>query len=87
VEIHLEDDAQGDVSDKAWALFMPMNIAEQGVSNLLIPQTHYRPGGALMLRDGDQFYRLYLGDIQENHEGWLRVGMDVVGQEQFTVLA
>lgn len=87
VEIHLEEDAPGGGSDKAWALFMPMNIAEQGVSNLLLPQTHYRPGGALMLRDGDQFYRLYLGDIQEKHEGWLRVGMDVVGQEQLVFSA
>jgi len=25
--------------------------------------------------------------VQESHEGWLRVGMDVVGREQFAVAA
>jgi hypothetical protein len=40
-----------------------------------------------MLRDGDMVYRLRLGEVQEAHEGWLRVSMDVIGREQFAVAA
>jgi hypothetical protein len=36
-----------------------------------------------MLRDGNVIYHLRLGEVQEAHEGWLRVGMDVIGREQF----
>ena len=35
------------------AVFLPMTHTEQGVSNLLIPKTHYQLGAPLMLRDGD----------------------------------
>jgi hypothetical protein len=87
VEVYFEPDAAGGTEDRTWAVFMPMSHAEQGVSNLLIPQTHYRPGAALMLRDSDTVYRLRLGEVQESHEGWLRVGMDVVGREQFAAAA
>ena len=88
VEIYYEpDDGQGGPQDKTWAVFMPMTQLEQGVSNLLLPQTHYRLGAAKMLRDGDTVYRLRLGEVQESHEGWLRVGMDVVGREQFAAAA
>jgi hypothetical protein len=75
------------VQEKTWAVFMPMTHTDQGVSNLLIPRTHYRLGAPLMLRDGDMLYRLRLGEVQESHEGWLRVGMDVMGREQFAVAA
>jgi hypothetical protein len=87
VEVYFEPAAAGGAEDRTWAVFMPMSHTEQGVSNLLIPQTHYRPGAALMLRDGDTVYRLRLGEVQESHEGWLRVGMDVVGREQFAAAA
>lgn len=87
VEICFESDVPGGVQDKTWALFLPMTHTEQGVSNLLMPQTHYRLGASLMLRDGDILYRLRLGEVQESHEGWLRVGMDVLGREQFAVAA
>lgn len=87
VEIHFEADGQGGAEDKTWAVFMPMTHTEQGVSNLLIPKTHYRLGAPLMLRDGDTLYRLRLGEVQESHESWLRVGMDVIGREQFAVAA
>jgi len=40
-----------------------------------------------MLRDGDIVYQLRLGEVQESHEGWLRVGMDVLGREQLAVAA
>jgi len=87
VEICFESDVPGGAQDKTWALFLPMTHTEQGVSNLLMPQTHYRLGASLMLRDGDILYRLRLGEVQESHEGWLRVGMDVLGREQFAVAA
>jgi hypothetical protein len=87
VEIYFEPDGPGGVQEKTWAVFMPMTHTDQGVSNLLLPQTHYQPGASLMLRDGDVIYRLRLGEVQESHEGWLRVGMDVMGREQFAVAA
>ena len=87
VEIYFETEMPGVAQQKTWAVFLPMSQTEQGVSNLLIPQTHYRLGAPLMLRDGDMVYRLRLGEVQESHEGWLRVGMDVVGREQFAVAA
>jgi hypothetical protein len=40
-----------------------------------------------MLRDGEVVYRLRLGEVQESHEDWLRVGMDVIGREQLAVAA
>jgi hypothetical protein len=64
-----------------------MTHTEKSASNLLLPQTHYRLGASLMLRDGDILYRLRLGEVQESHEGWLRVGMDVLGREQLAVAA
>lgn len=87
VEISFEAEAPAGASEKTWAVFLPMTHTEQGVSNLLIPQTHYRLGAPMVLRDGDMLYRLRLGEVQESHEGWLRVGMDVVGREQFAVAA
>ena len=87
VEVYFETEVPGQAQEKTWALFLPMTHTEQGVSNLLIPQTHYRLGASLMLRDGDILYRLRLGEVQESHEGWLRVGMDVVGREQYAVAA
>lgn len=87
VEIYFEQASQGSVPDKTWAVFLPLAHPEQGVSNLLIPQSHYRLGAALMLRDGDMLYRLRLGEIMESHEGWLRIGMDVLGREQFAAAA
>lgn len=87
VEIYFEPEVQGGAQDKTWAVFMPMTHLDQGVSNLLIPETHYRLGTPLMLRDGDMVYRLRLGEVQETHEGWLRVSMDVIGREQFAVAA
>lgn len=87
VEISFEEDESGAKQDKTWAVFLPMTPTGQGVSNLLIPQTHYRLGAPLTLLDGDVVYRLRLGEVQESHEGWLRVGMDVVGREQFAAAA
>ena len=87
VEISFEFDVPAGASEKTWAVFLPMTHTELGVSNLLIPQTHYRLGAPMILRDGDMVYRLRLGEVQESHEGWLRVGMDVVGREQFAVAA
>jgi len=87
VEIFSEANAAGVAGDKAWAVFLPMVNAEQGVSNLLLPQARYQLGAQLMLRDGDLMYRLRLGEVLESHEGWLRVGMDVLGREQYAVAA
>lgn len=87
VEVSFETEVPTGASDKTWAVFLPLTNTEQGVSNLLLPPTHYRLGAAMMLRDGDMIYRLRLGEVQESHEGWLRVGMDVIGREQFAVAA
>ena len=87
VEIYSEEEGAAGTRDKTWAVFLPMLHAEQGVSNLLLPQTHYQLGAPMMLIDGDILYRLRLGEVQESHEGWLRVGMDVLGREQFAVAA
>ncbi len=87
VEIYYEPEAAGMPREQTWAVFLPMTHADQGVSNLLIPQSHYHLGAPLMLRDGDVVYRLRLGEVMESHEGWLRVGMDVVGREQFAAAA
>jgi hypothetical protein len=87
VEVYFEADEPGVTQEKTWAVFLPMTHTEQGLSNLLIPQTHYRPGAPLVLREGDVAYRLRLGEVQESHEGWLRVSMEVIGREQFAVAA
>ena len=87
VEISFEAEVPPGASEKTWAVFLPLTPTDPGVSNLLIPSTHYRLGAAMMLRDGDIIYRLRLGEVQENHEGWLRVEMDVVGREQLAVAA
>jgi hypothetical protein len=87
VEIYSEGKDANTEKDMTWAIFLPGDHTEHGVSTLLIPQTHYQLGAPLMLRDGDVVYRLRLGEVQESHEGWLRVGMDVVGREQFAVAA
>jgi hypothetical protein len=87
VEVYYETEVPGVTREPTCAVFLPMTHTEQGVSNLLIPKTHYQLGAPLMLRDGDIVYRLRLGEVQEAHEGWLRVGMDVVGREQFAVAA
>jgi len=87
VEIQFDDSVAGAKPEKTWAVFLPMNNLGQSVSNLLIPQTHYQLGAPLTLLDGDLIYRLRLGEVHESHEGWLRVGMDVVGREQYAAAA
>ncbi|WP_324780565.1 hypothetical protein [Thiobacillus sedimenti] len=87
VDIYFETDVPGVTREPTSAVFLPMTHTEQGVSNLLLPKTHYQLGAPLMLRDGDVAYRLRLGEVQETHEGWLRVGMDVIGREQFAAAA
>jgi len=87
VEIQVEEGESGAKQEKTWALFLPMNHPGQGVSNLLMPPTHYRMGAPMTLLDGEVIYRLRLGEVQESHEGWLRVGMEVVGREQFAAAA
>ncbi len=86
VEVYFDAGMPG-ASEPTTAVFLPMTHTEQGLSNLLIPETHYRLGASLMLRDGDVVYRLRLGEVQETHEGWLRVAMDVLGREQLAVAA
>lgn len=87
VEVTFDPDDAGAARDSAWALFLPRCQPEQAVSSLLVPATHYRPGGRLRLRDGDALYRLRLGEVQESHEGWLRVDLEVIGREQFAAAA
>jgi hypothetical protein len=87
VEVYYEADVPDVAREPTWAVFLPMTHTEHGVSNLLMPQSHYHLGAPLTLRDGDVIYRLRLGEVQESHEGWLRVGMDVVGRELFAAAA
>jgi hypothetical protein len=87
VEIQLEADMPNAAHEMTWAVFLPMTDTEKATSNLLIPRAHYRLGASMMLRDRDILYRLRLGEVQESHEGWLRVSMDVIGREQFAVAA
>ena len=87
VEVYFDPASPATPPEKAWAVFLPLPQPEQGMSHLLLPQSHYRFGASLMLLDGDVLYRLHLGEVQESHEGWLRVGMDVVGREQLVAAA
>ncbi len=87
VEVSFAADAQDMPTTPTHAVFLPMSNTEQGVSNLLLPQTHYRAGAQMMLRDGDILYRLRLGKVHESHERWVRVGMDVLSREQLAAAA
>ncbi len=87
VEVCYDSETPEMTQEKTWAVFLPMSQTEHGLSNLLLPQSHYRIGARLLLRDEDTLYRLRLGEVQESHEGWLRVGLDVVGREQFAAAA
>lgn len=87
VQVYFEADIADAPSEQIWAIFLPMAPSEGGGSHLLLPRTHYRLGAALMLREDEAVYRLRLGEVQESHEDWLRVGMDVVGREQFAAAA
>ncbi len=87
VEIYYDGETPDMTQERTWAVFLPMSQTEQGLSNLLLPQSHYRIGARLLLRDDDTLYRLRLGEVRESHEGWLRVGMDVVGRHQFAAAA
>lgn len=87
VEIYSDEAESAAAQEKVWAVYLPMTHTELSVSNLLIPQTHYKLGATLMLREDDVVYRLRLGEVQESHEEWLRVSLDVVGREQFAAAA
>jgi len=87
VEIQFDEAGSGAKQEKTWAVFLPMSHLGQSVSNLLIPQTHYQLGAPLTVIDGGLVYRLWWGEVLESHEGWLRVGMDVVGREQLAAAA
>jgi hypothetical protein len=81
VQVFQKDGAGDDIQPGIQALFLPMSNTEQGLSNLLIPQSIYRPGVILSLREGELIYRMRLGEVVESHEGWVRVGLDVLGRE------
>ena len=88
VEISYEaDTVDAALAAPTAAVFLPMSSAELGVSNLLMPQSHYRPAAQVILRDGEVLYRLRLGKIHESHEGWVRVSMDVLSREQVAAAA
>ena len=81
VRLFEEGEEAGRAQSEVNVLFMPMSDSSQGVSNLLMPGSMYHFGKNVSLRDGDLIYRLRLGEALEVHEGWLRVGMDVLGRE------
>jgi hypothetical protein len=82
VQVFQKDSAGEDIEPGIQALFLPMSNTEQGLSNLLLPQSIYRPGAIMSLREGELIYRLRLGKVVESHEDWVRVGMDVLGRER-----
>jgi len=83
----LFDETEAAGTERLWGVLLPMTSTEHGMSNLLIPAAHYREGSTLSLRDGEVAYRLRLGAVEESHEGWVRVGMEVIGREQLAVAA
>ncbi len=87
VEIRFDDETADLTREATPAVLLPMSRTGQGLSNLLLPRSHYRHGARLLLRDGATQYRLHLGEVQESHEGWLRVGMDVVSRETLAAAA
>lgn len=87
VEIYPETVDRSVAQEPTMGLFLPLANTDQGVSNLLLPAALYSKGAYLILRDADVAYRLRLGDVQETHESWVRVSMDVVGREQFAAAA
>lgn len=87
VEISYAQDSAGTPSAPTYAVSLPLSDTEENVSNLLLPQTYYQPGAQITFRDGDTIYRVRLGQVYENHERWVRVGMDVLSREQISVAA
>jgi hypothetical protein len=81
VQVFQKDSAGDDIQPGIQALFLPMSNTEQALSNLLIPLSIYRPGVIMSLREGELIYRMRLGEVVESHEGWVRVGLDVLGRE------
>lgn len=81
--VHLSEEGPDGkaVEGEIKVLFLPMADSSQGVSNLLIPATHYCEGKQVVLRDGEMVYRLRLGLALETHESWVRVGMEVLSRE------
>lgn len=63
------------------AILLQLPDGESSAGSLLLPQAHYRAGAEMVLRDGDVCHRLRLGEVHENHERWVRVGMAVLGTE------
>lgn len=87
VEINFAGDAAGAPRAPTHAVFLPISGTDTRLSNLLLPQTHYQPGAQLTFRDGDTLYRVRLGQVCESHERWVRVSIDVLGQEQIVEAA
>lgn len=81
VEVYYDTGMPNMAEEKIGAVFVPLSRTDHGLSNLLLPQAHYRADVPLMLRDENALYRLRLGRVLECHEGWLRVDMDVIDRE------
>lgn len=63
------------------AILLQLPEGESNAGSLLLPQTHYRAGAEMVLRDGEICHRLHLGEVHENHERWVRVGISVLDTE------
>lgn len=86
VEISFAPEA-GAAKAATHGVLLPTGDSGQSESNLLMPQTYYRAGARMMLRDGDVIYGVRLGQVHESHERWVRVGLDVLSRELFAAAA
>jgi hypothetical protein len=87
VEFVLAQNSAGAPSAPTYAVVLPLSDTDGNASHLLLPQTCYQPGAQVSLRDGSTILCVRLGDVCENHERWVRVGMDVLSREQISAAA
>jgi len=87
VEISFAQVADGAARVSTYGVLLPMSDAEEDLSNLLLPRSHYQPGAQITFRDGDTLCTARLGQVFEDHERWLRVNMDVLSSEQLEAAA
>ncbi len=87
VEISFAQLADGAAKVSTYGVLLPMSDAEEDLSNLLLPRSHYQPGAQISFRDGDTYYSARLGQVFEDHERWLRVNMDILGSEPIEAAA
>jgi hypothetical protein len=87
VEVGFAQVADGTARASTYGVLLPMADAEDVLSNLLLPRSHYQPGAQVTFRDGDTHYSARLGQVFEDHERWLRVNIDILCSEKIRAVA